>query len=244
MHPLLAAGTGTGWVDGRRGDDFELTAEQRRGAGARAPAGRRLPLLAEQPDRHRAATWTWSSASLAEAPGMVVVDEAYAEFARPGTPSALSLLPAHPRLVVTRTMSKAFALRRRPASATWPPTRRGRRGAAGPAALPPVGADPGRRARRAGARAGPAGQVEAIKEQRDRIVGGLRELGLTGWPTATPTSSSSDGSRRPERRSGRRCSTAGCWSATSACPAGCGSPPARPDETDAFLAARSTQVTA
>ncbi len=47
---------------------------------------------------------------LAEAPGMVVVDEAYAEFARAGVPSALTLLPGHPRLVVTRTMSKAFAM--------------------------------------------------------------------------------------------------------------------------------------
>ena len=44
------------------------------------------------------------------APGVVVVDEAYAEFRREGTPSALSLLPTHPRLAVTRTMSKAFAL--------------------------------------------------------------------------------------------------------------------------------------
>ncbi len=44
------------------------------------------------------------------APGMVVVDEAYFEFARTGTPSALSLLPRHPRLIVTRTMSKAFAM--------------------------------------------------------------------------------------------------------------------------------------
>jgi histidinol-phosphate aminotransferase len=42
--------------------------------------------------------------------GMVVVDEAYAEFRRPGTPSAIALLDIHPRLVVTRTMSKAFAL--------------------------------------------------------------------------------------------------------------------------------------
>ncbi len=42
--------------------------------------------------------------------GMVVVDEAYAEFRRPGTPSAVELLDIHPRLVVTRTMSKAFAL--------------------------------------------------------------------------------------------------------------------------------------
>jgi histidinol-phosphate aminotransferase len=39
---------------------------------------------------------------------IVVVDEAYQEFA--DTPSALSLLPRHPRLVVSRTMSKAFAL--------------------------------------------------------------------------------------------------------------------------------------
>jgi histidinol-phosphate aminotransferase len=42
--------------------------------------------------------------------GMVVVDEAYAEFRRPGTPSAIQLIADHPRLVVTRTMSKAFAL--------------------------------------------------------------------------------------------------------------------------------------
>jgi histidinol-phosphate aminotransferase len=49
-------------------------------------------------------------AVLAAAPGMVVVDEAYAEFARPGTPTALLRLPHHHRLVVTRTMSKAFAL--------------------------------------------------------------------------------------------------------------------------------------
>jgi histidinol-phosphate aminotransferase len=44
------------------------------------------------------------------APGIVVVDEAYFEFARSGTPSALSLLPRYPGLVVTRTMSKAFAM--------------------------------------------------------------------------------------------------------------------------------------
>jgi len=41
---------------------------------------------------------------------IVVVDEAYAEFARAGTPSALTLLEGRDRLVVTRTMSKAFAL--------------------------------------------------------------------------------------------------------------------------------------
>ena len=46
----------------------------------------------------------------AEVGGVLVVDEAYAEFRRAGTPSALELLPEHDNLVVTRTMSKAFAL--------------------------------------------------------------------------------------------------------------------------------------
>jgi len=42
---------------------------------------------------------------------VVVVDEAYAEIAdAPDYASALSLLPAHPNLVVTRTFSKAYAL--------------------------------------------------------------------------------------------------------------------------------------
>jgi histidinol-phosphate aminotransferase len=44
------------------------------------------------------------------ASGIVIVDEAYAEFRREGVPSAITLLPECPRLVVTRTMSKAFAL--------------------------------------------------------------------------------------------------------------------------------------
>ena len=42
--------------------------------------------------------------------GVVVIDEAYGEFRRAGVPSALEVLPRHRNLVVTRTMSKAFAL--------------------------------------------------------------------------------------------------------------------------------------
>ena len=41
--------------------------------------------------------------------GVVIVDEAYAEFRPAGTPSAVSRLQANPRLVVVRTMSKAFS---------------------------------------------------------------------------------------------------------------------------------------
>ena len=40
---------------------------------------------------------------------IVIVDEAYAEFRDPEVPSAIELLDGHPNLVVTRTMSKAFA---------------------------------------------------------------------------------------------------------------------------------------
>lgn len=50
-------------------------------------------------------------ASAAEAVGgVLVVDEAYAEFRRPGTPSAMELLASHPNVLVSRTMSKAFGL--------------------------------------------------------------------------------------------------------------------------------------
>jgi histidinol-phosphate aminotransferase len=41
---------------------------------------------------------------------MVIVDEAYAEFRHAGVPSAVTLLRDYPNLVVTRTMSKAFAM--------------------------------------------------------------------------------------------------------------------------------------
>lgn len=40
---------------------------------------------------------------------IVILDEAYGEFREPGTPSAMECLAANPNLVVTRTMSKAFA---------------------------------------------------------------------------------------------------------------------------------------
>jgi histidinol-phosphate aminotransferase len=57
-----------------------------------------------------AVTMLCEAAASYEPGGIVVVDEAYGEFRRAGTPSALELLPRHRNLVVTRTMSKAFAL--------------------------------------------------------------------------------------------------------------------------------------
>jgi histidinol-phosphate aminotransferase len=107
MHPLLAAGTGTSWVDGRRDPDFGLSATDA-ASQVREHRPQLVFLCSPNNPTGTALELAVVEAVLAVAPGLVVVDEAYAEFARPGTRSALTLLPAHPRLVVTRTMSKAF----------------------------------------------------------------------------------------------------------------------------------------
>jgi histidinol-phosphate aminotransferase len=109
MHSIIATATGTGWHDGRRGSDFDLSGEHA------AEQVRRLRpdvvfLCSPNNPTGTALRWEVIEAVLAAGDGLVVVDEAYAEFARSGTVSALSLLAAHPRLVVTRTMSKAFGL--------------------------------------------------------------------------------------------------------------------------------------
>jgi histidinol-phosphate aminotransferase len=108
MHPLLAKGTATAWIDGARGADFELTpasaADQ-----VRAHAPDVVFLCSPNNPTGTALPPAVIDAVLDVAPGIVIVDEAYFEFARPGTPTALESLPRHSRLVVTRTMSKAFA---------------------------------------------------------------------------------------------------------------------------------------
>jgi histidinol-phosphate aminotransferase len=108
MHPLLCAGTATAWVPGRRDDSFDLSAG-RAVAQVREHRPDVVFLCSPNNPTGTALRLEVVEAVLDTAPGMVVVDEAYAEFARPGTPSALTLLDRYPRLVVTRTMSKAFA---------------------------------------------------------------------------------------------------------------------------------------
>jgi histidinol-phosphate aminotransferase len=110
MYPEYARDAMTGWVVGRREDDFTLDV-----AHALAVVKEHQPsvvLLASPNNPTGTALPLDTVAALCEAaPGaVVVVDEAYGEFRRAGTPSALELLPTAPNLVVTRTMSKAFAL--------------------------------------------------------------------------------------------------------------------------------------
>jgi histidinol-phosphate aminotransferase len=110
MHPIITETLGTTWVDGLRDSDtFELTVE---GAAQQARAHDPSIVFLCSPNNPTGTALPFEviGAVLEAAPNaIVVVDEAYAEFARPGTASALTLLPEQPRLVVTRTMSKAFA---------------------------------------------------------------------------------------------------------------------------------------
>jgi len=112
MYPEYARDTMTRWVVGHREEDFSLDlghaadviATERPSVvllpSPNNPTGTALPPEAV----------TAVCAAAAEVGGVVVIDEAYGEFRRAGTPSALEVLPRTPNLVVSRTMSKAFAL--------------------------------------------------------------------------------------------------------------------------------------
>ncbi len=108
MHRLLALGTATEWVAGHRDGDFGLTPDSAV-AQVREHAPDVVFLCAPNNPTGTALPPAVIDAVLDVAPGIVVVDEAYAEFRRAGTPTALASLDGNPRLVVTRTMSKAFA---------------------------------------------------------------------------------------------------------------------------------------
>ncbi|GIE96907.1 histidinol-phosphate aminotransferase [Paractinoplanes rishiriensis] len=177
MHPLLAQGTGTRWIGALRDPDFGLTPD-----AAVAQLDEHDPdvvfLCSPNNPTGTALDSTVVGAVLERARGMVVVDEAYTEFRRAGTPTALELLPQHPRLVVSRTMSKAFGFAG---------------GRLGYFAADPAVVDAVQLVRlpyhlsaitQAAARAAVAqrdallANVEVIKVQRDRIVGTLRARGF------------------------------------------------------------------
>ena len=184
MHPIISETLGTTWVDGLRdADTFELTA-----AAAAEQARTHRPslvfLCSPNNPTGTALPFEVIGAVLdAARDAVVVVDEAYAEFARRGTRSALTLLADHPRLVVTRTMSKAFAFAG------------GRLGylVAAPelvdalrlVRLPYHLSAPTQTIARVALEHADAmlATVEVIKAQRDRIVSRLAELGATAVPS-------------------------------------------------------------
>ncbi len=107
MHPLLCAGTDTEFIAVPRAEDLSIDT-----AAAVAAIAERRPDVVfvttpNNPTGH-VASREQLVAILDAAPGIVIVDEAYAEFSP--SPSAAELLADYPtKLVVSRTMSKAFA---------------------------------------------------------------------------------------------------------------------------------------
>ncbi|HEU5474528.1 MAG TPA: histidinol-phosphate transaminase [Actinophytocola sp.] len=107
MHPIIAAGTRTEWAPTPRRDDFTVDA-----AKATRIVAERAPDVVFLTSPNNPTGGSIPLDDLREvvraAPGLVVIDEAYAEFS--GRPSAVRLIEEYPaKVVVTRTMSKAFA---------------------------------------------------------------------------------------------------------------------------------------
>ena len=180
MHPLLARGTSTGWVGVPRADDFTLDLDT---AVAAVRAHRPAITFVTTPNNP---TGTVTGLDVVEAvhdatDGMVVVDEAYAEFA--ATPSAVTLLDRCPRLIVSRTMSKAFALAG--ARVGYLAASQAVVDALRLVRLPyHLSALTQAAARTALAHADELlGTVEQVKAQRDRMVDELRARGLQVVPT-------------------------------------------------------------
>ena len=109
MHPLIAKVCGTTWIDGRRNADFSLNVEM-----ATKQIAETKPVLTfiTTPNNPTGGSVSISQIKLladavAQVGGLLIVDEAYAEFS--SEQSAVTLIANNPHVVVIRTMSKAFA---------------------------------------------------------------------------------------------------------------------------------------
>ncbi|MGU3294894.1 histidinol-phosphate transaminase [Williamsia sp. M5A3_1d] len=107
MHSIITGGTDTTWVEMLREADFTLDV-----TAAVAEIGRRATdvVFLTSPNNPTGQSLSLDDirAVVSVAPGIVIVDEAYGEFS--DRPSAIALIDEFgDRLVVTRTMSKAFA---------------------------------------------------------------------------------------------------------------------------------------
>ncbi|HNM10586.1 MAG TPA: histidinol-phosphate transaminase [Mycobacterium sp.] len=108
MHPIISDGTQTEWIEAARAADFSLDVE-----AAVAAVEERTPDVVFVASPNNPSGQSISLDDLrrllrAMRRGVLIVDEAYGEFS--SEPSAIALIEEFPtRLIVTRTMSKAFA---------------------------------------------------------------------------------------------------------------------------------------
>jgi histidinol-phosphate aminotransferase len=108
MYPILAAGTGTTWLEGERDADFELSPETVV-RSVRETDPDLVVLCSPNNPTGTPLSLDTIAAAYEASRGIVIVDEAYAEFTPDPQQTALTLLEGRERLVVSRTMSKAFA---------------------------------------------------------------------------------------------------------------------------------------
>ena len=106
MHSIIANATGTRWVTAERDSGYGISPETVVAAIQREQPDVVFLCSPNNPTGTALGLETIVAAYDAF-PGILLVDEAYAEFAEGDT--ALSLLEGRPRLLVSRTMSKAFA---------------------------------------------------------------------------------------------------------------------------------------
>lgn len=109
MHPLIGKVANVDWVDGARNEDFSLDLPAAlKQIESETPA---LTFITTPNNPTGAAVTIKEIEALAEATaaiqGLLVVDEAYAEFSK--QLSAITLIEKYPNILVSRTMSKAFA---------------------------------------------------------------------------------------------------------------------------------------
>lgn len=185
MYPLLTQGVDAEFVTASRNEQFEVTPELATEAIRRERPTVTILCTPNNPTGTGMSLETMTAAydAVVEVDGILIIDEAYAEFRHDDQPSALTLLEGRDRLVVSRTMSKAFAFA-------------GAR--VGYLAAAPVLIDAVRLVRLpyhlsalTQAAAGAAldctpvmlAQVEAIRGQRDRLVDAFEAGGLTPMPS-------------------------------------------------------------
>jgi histidinol-phosphate aminotransferase len=111
MYPLLAEGTGTEFVGVPRQERYELSPEYVAISILQNKPDIVILCSPNNPTGTPLAIECVSAAydAVVQTGGVLVVDEAYAEFAHDTSVTAINLLPGRPRLLVSRTMSKAFA---------------------------------------------------------------------------------------------------------------------------------------
>jgi histidinol-phosphate aminotransferase len=106
MHPLIAKTTQVQWINGTRRADFSLDIDS---AIDQIKSAKPVLTFITTPNNPTGSSITLPEIiKLAEStPGLLVIDEAYAEFS--DETSAVTLIEKYPHIVVIRTMSKAFA---------------------------------------------------------------------------------------------------------------------------------------